>query len=137
MDKRNFNYPKKDSYTQEDLDTLLTQHSTFVGASYKDYVSKEEYDKVQEELKPFKEEKRNSHLKSLVPSNANIDEYDTLLALSKVSDEDDDDTIKSKFEATVKAKSYLQKSSAPAPEASRTNVINKNENKIVDKFKGL
>lgn len=118
MELKDFHYTKKDGYTQSDVDTLLAQFATAIG---KETVSKEDYEAIKGELTPLKAEKRQSHLKTLVPDNANIDEYETLLALANVSDEDDDNTIKNKFKGIVEKKTFLQKPKVAAPEAVKTN----------------
>ena len=117
-----FKYEKKETYTQEDLNNLLEQHSNFIEKNFKDYVNPEEYNKIVEELKPFKENERKSAISKHLPENAHPEATDDIIKLANISDEDDEETIKTKLADTVNSKKYLQNTQTADPQAEKTKV---------------
>ena len=104
-----FKYNKKETYTQEDLDAILEQHTGFVAKDFKDFVSPEDYKQVVDELAPFKEEANNKRMSGLMPDNAHPAAINDIIALSGVNPEDDDEAIKEKLSKTIADRPHLQK----------------------------
>lgn len=128
MNKREFEYDKKESYTQQEMDKILGENQKFVAAGFKGYVSEEDHNKVLEELKPFKEEKRKSTIKGLLPKEANAEMFDDILALAKIGEDDDESAIKTKLADTIKDRNYLKLNTQPAPEFKQEKTGDKNQN---------
>lgn len=103
-----FKYEKKESYTQQELDSILEQHDGFVKKQFKEYVSPEDYSKVVEELKPLRSEKRNSHVKSLVKGITSDNKLDKLIKYSDIKDDDDDETVINKANKLAKEDDYFK-----------------------------
>lgn len=55
--KTEFNYARKETYSQTDLDNILTAHESVVKLDYEGYIKPEDHEKVTSELKGFKQEK--------------------------------------------------------------------------------
>ncbi len=62
-----------------------------------------------EELAPVRDAAKKEQLASLMPESADPDKHEDIVALAGLSDEDDEDTIKSKLQDTVDKRDYLQK----------------------------
>ncbi len=127
-----FDYKKKETYTQEDIDKLLEDHSGFVKKGYKGYVSKEDYEKVVEELTPFKQEKRKNYISGLVGDMTTEDKLADAIALANISDEDDEKSIKDKVSSVIKTRTWLQKDAGVPIELNKTKKIEKKEKKKRD-----
>ncbi len=132
-----FIYDKKESYSQADIDNLLEQHKGFVSKGYKDFVSKEDYDKVIEELKPFKTQARKEKIKTLLPDNANTEMFDDILSIASIDKEDNDDIIAEKLSKTIESRSWYQKEKEtiiPPEIKTKTKIKKKEEPKTKYRF---
>lgn len=89
------------------------------------------------ELTPFKEAKRKSHLQTLVGDLTSEEKLNDAIALSGITDEDDDEAIKAKVSKTIEGRAYLQKDAGTPEELKETK--NKPATSAVkeDKYKGL
>ncbi len=134
--KREFIYSKTETYSQADVDAILKQHAEFVSGGFKGYVSPEDHKKVADELKPFQAEKRNTHIKTLISGLTSDDRLNDTIALSGITAEDDDATIKSKVQATIKDRPYLQPDGMKAVVTTKS-TINKPQTKSTDELEGL
>ena len=73
-----------------------------------------------DELTPLKSEKRKSHISSLVGDITSKDKIADAIALSGITEEDDDETIKSKVSKTINERTYLQKDNGIPGEIIKT-----------------
>ncbi len=69
---------------------------------------KGDFDKLNGELKPFKAKARNEKIKSLLPKTANAEMFDDIIALAKLDDDDNDETITKKLTDTISKRDFLQ-----------------------------
>lgn len=135
-----YRYNKKETYSQEDVDKILENHTVFNGNKLeKEYVTIETYNKVVDELKPLKGEKRTSHIKSLVKDFTGDSKIDKLIKFSEIKDEDTDEEIIAKAQKLAKEDDYFQVAKPGAPEiVLEKKTIKQEESKKKDsKYKNL
>lgn len=114
-----FTYNQKEVYTQADVEELFAQHEGFVKKQFKDYVSKEDYEKIFNELKPYKAEKRSNHITSLVKDLTDDKKLDAAIRLAAISEEDDDNSIISKVSDVIKQNDFLAKTPVVDPAGTK------------------
>ena len=118
-----FKYGKKETYTQEDLDNILSQHTGYVEKGFKDFVSAEDFNKVVEELKPFKEAEQNKKITGLMPENANQGAINDIIAIANIQPEDDENAIKEKLSKTIADRPHFQTAETVDPDVAKTKVM--------------
>ncbi|WP_369141282.1 hypothetical protein [Modestobacter versicolor] len=111
MKRFTYNLEEKDSYTKEEIAEMKKHLEAYQASLEKDY------DGMVEEIKPYRETKRNEKFKSLLPTNANVDLMNDVIALSGLKEDATDDEIKEAFKKTVEARAYLQKPKVVDPKA--------------------
>ncbi len=104
-----FRYAQKETYSQEDLDNLLVNHSKYIkDVELKGYVSPGAVKKLQDELAPFKQEARKTHLQSLVGDLTDESKLSDALALAGITEDDSDETVIKKVTDTITSRKWLQ-----------------------------
>ncbi len=137
---REFKYTQKETYSQSELDEILGQHSKFVEGGYKGYVSEDEHKKLIDELKPFKAEKRFNHISDIVKDLTDSNEKTKdAIALANISEDDDDETIKTKVSKVIEEREYLQKQKAGIPpEINKTKKVDeKPQQEVENKYSNV
>lgn len=89
-------------------------------------------DELNGELTPFKQEKRNKHINSLVKDLTSDDKLSDAIALAGLNEEDDDESIKSKVNKVIESRQYLQKDAGIPNESVKQKEIEKNEKPKID-----
>lgn len=115
-----FKYDRKETYTQADLEVILERAEGFIDVHFKDHKNPEEYKKLLDELAPLKAEKRNAFIRGLVKDFTDEDKITDAIELAKLTDEDTDETIKSKVKETIEKRPFLQKEAVDDPAAKRS-----------------
>lgn len=125
---RQFDYAKKETYTQADLDAIIAQHAGYLN------VDKLQADlkALTEEVTPVRQAARKTKITGLLPKSANKDLLDDIMSLAGIAAEDSDDVIKSKLESTVKSRAFLQ-----APKADDSTVTKVEKYKTIEDKKPL
>lgn len=103
--KRQFEYTQKESYSADEVKDIISQHASFLGT---EKISKE-LETVKGELAPFKEKARQTHLKTIAKGLTDDDKLGDAIALTKITDEMDDESIKSAISETINSRTWLQK----------------------------
>lgn len=137
--KREFKWDFKESMTQEEISAVLEQHTAFLGVDkiegYKEEIKNlkatnaelnTSLETANAELAPFKEQLRKDKYSNLLPKNANKDLMEDIIALSRLTDEMDEDTIKKAFSETIKNREYLQVkiSTTETPKVETNSIFN-------------
>ncbi len=100
MDKRKFDFEEKETYSKQEVEAILGQHTTFIGADKLET----EITSLKGELQPFKTKARNDKIKSLLPDNANTEMFDDILSLARIDKDDDDKIIAEKLSKTIESR---------------------------------
>jgi len=103
-----FKYNKKETYTDADIEEILSQHAKFTTKQYDGYKSPDEVKELSEKLSTFETEKRNTHIASIAKGLTRSGLEKDAILLAGINPEDDDDTVKNKLQATVKERKFLQ-----------------------------
>lgn len=105
-----FRYAPKETYTQADLDDLLKNHSKYIKeVELKGYVSPKDHQTVLDELAPFKQEAKDSHIKELVKDLTDADRLAGALKMTSITDTMSDEDIKAAVAKTISENAFLQK----------------------------
>lgn len=143
---RDFKFTKKESYTSEDLDLILEQHSSFVkGASKKELdEASARIKELEDKNKEYTTKERNSLLKG-VAEKVSKDHAEKLMKYSRVTDEMTDEEIEKVMKDTAEDLGYIKSEetvSTTQPKVETqgkpiTTVEQKASEKELEKFKGL
>ncbi len=132
-----FKYKKQETYTQAEVDALLDQHAPFVKSQFKGYASPEEVKALQDELTPYKAEKRHLHISSLVKDLTDSDKkLKDAIALAGITEEDSDEIITNKVTKVIEDRAYLQKDIIDDKKSIEKKPIQDSEPKKTYRFAG-
>lgn len=143
---RDFKFTKKDSYTSEDLDLILEQHSTFVkGASKKELdEATARVKELEEANKEYTTKERTTLLKGIA-EGVNKDNAEKLMKYARVTDDMSKEDIEKVMKETAEDLGYT---TSPATVSTTTpkvetkgkpiaTVEQKASEKELEKYKGL
>ncbi len=82
--------------------------------------TKGDLESANKELAPVRDAAKKEQLTALMPDSADLDKLEDIVALAGLSDEDDEDAIKSKLQDTVDKRDYLQKAQTEDKSAGKT-----------------
>ena len=108
--KREFDFEAKETYTKDELNSILEQHTTFVGNGYKDTVSKIDFDKVNTELGTMKSDVRKATIIKSASGLVTADKVDALIKLSTFTEGVD---IATTLSQTLKENAFLGAAATP------------------------
>lgn len=132
INKRTFDYDQKESYTPEDVRSLLAQHQTFVeGGSKKELETlQKKASELEASNNEFKSAEKSRKVKKLA-KEISPDNYDKLIKYTQISEDLDEAGIKTALESTAKdfiapvstAKPPVEKQgSIPAPKEENSKI---------------
>lgn len=120
---RKFDYNLKDTYTQEELDAILGQHKSFLNVD----AIKTELESVKGELTPLKQKARMKHISGLVSDLTDSNKVTAAIKLADITDEDDDEGIKSKVAKAIKENTFLAKTGITDPAGIKKETLKSEE----------
>lgn len=101
-----FRFEEKETYTLDEVKKLFNQN---VEKIKKHFIPKEEHQKLVDELTPLKQEKWQTHLKSLTKNiGVKSDMVDDFIKLSPINDAMDENEIVKVFKETLDQKQYFK-----------------------------
>lgn len=105
----------KETFTLDEINSIIADVTGFVGSQFKEFVSPEEVSKIKDELKPYKQKERKDKINSLVGELTDADKLEAAIALANLNEEDDDATITTKVKGVIEKSAFLQKTQTKDP----------------------